>query len=208
MIFEKKLVIYGTSDKISGMPDSLAETKPQLRQQLRKLRAALGDETRARASQLICAHLENWPIFQQSESILTYMPIKNEVDLTLLLTRHPEKRWVLPRIIPEEDHRMVFHPYDTARLVYHPFGMAEPTADLPIVPSEAIELTLVPGLAFDRHGWRLGYGGGYFDRFLKDFTGVSAGITFQALLLDAVPHTPLDVAMGWIATEEKIFKTN
>jgi 5-formyltetrahydrofolate cyclo-ligase len=189
------------------MSDSITEAKSQLRQSLRKLRASLGEETRARASQSICEALERWTIFQQSQTILTYMPIKGEADLTTLLDRHPEKQWILPRILPDENHRMVFHVYDAGRLVRHPFGMAEPTADSPIVPREALQLVLVPGLAFDCHGWRLGYGGGFFDRFLSGYVGVSVGITFQVLLLDAVPHSPLDVAMGWIATEEKIFKT-
>lgn len=179
----------------------LPEAKSQLRQQCRRLRASLGEETRVRASLSICDALERWPIFQQSQTILTYMPIKGEVDLTPLLTRHPEKHWVLPRILPEEEHRMIFHPYDAARLVRHPFGMAEPAADLPAVPPEAIQLALVPGLAFDRHGWRLGYGGGYFDRFLKDFSGVSVGIVFQALLLDNLPHGSFDAPMQWIVTE-------
>ena len=188
------------------MPDELAEAKLQLRKHCRQLRASLGEETRARASQSICDALEGWQIFQQSQAILTYMPIKGEADLTSLLTRHPEKYWILPRIIPEENHRMVFHAYDAARLVRHPFGMAEPTADRPTVPPDAIELALVPGLAFDRRGWRLGYGGGYFDRFLKDFAGVSAGVTFHALLLDEVPRTPLDVPMRWVVTETGIYQ--
>ena len=186
---------------ITFMSDDLAEAKIRLRKRCRQLRAALGDETRARASQSICERLENWMIFRQSQTILTYMPIKGEVDLTPLLDRHPEKYWVLPRIIPEENHRMVFHAYDAGRLVRHPFGMAEPAADLPAVPPGAIQLALVPGLAFDRHGWRLGYGGGYFDRFLKDFSGVSVGILFQALLLDNLPHDSFDAPMQWIVTE-------
>jgi 5-formyltetrahydrofolate cyclo-ligase len=86
--------------------------------------------------------------------------------------------------------------------------MAEPAPDSPIVAPEKIQLALVPGLAFDRHGWRLGYGGGYFDRFLKDFQGISAGVVFQALLLDEVPHTPLDVPMRWIVTEREISSTS
>ncbi|MFZ5855276.1 MAG: 5-formyltetrahydrofolate cyclo-ligase [Chloroflexota bacterium] len=188
------------------MSDSLGETKSLLRQQYRKLRATLGDEKRARASRSICEELERWTAFQQSKTILAYMPIKNEVDLTPLLTRHPEKRWVLPRIIPEEGHRMVFHPYDAARLVRHPFGMAEPAADLPTIPPEALELVLVPGLAFDRHGWRLGYGGGYYDRFLKGFAGISAGIVFRALLLEELPHGEFDVPVQWVVTEEEMFK--
>lgn len=188
------------------MPDERIEAKAQLRSHCRKLRAALGDETRARASQTICDELSTWPIFQQSKTILTYMPIKDEVDLTALLSCHPEKRWVLPRILPEENHHMAFHLYDAARLVRHPFGMAEPAADLPTVPPEAIDLALVPGLAFDRQGWRLGYGGGYFDRFLKKFAGISVGVLFHALLLDSVPHTPLDVPMQWLATETGILQ--
>jgi 5-formyltetrahydrofolate cyclo-ligase len=183
------------------MTNSLVEAKSQLRQSLRKLRASLGEETRARASQSICEALERWTIFQQSQITLTYMPIKGEVDLTALLDRHPEKQWILPRIIPEEDHRMVFHAYDAGRLVRHPFGMAEPAADLPTVPPEAIQLALVPGLSFDHRGWRLGYGGGYFDRFLANFAGVSVGVVFQSLLLDDIPHGLFDVPMQWIVTE-------
>lgn len=188
------------------MTNSLAETKSQLRQHCRKLRTSLGEETRVLASQSICEALECWPIFQQSETILTYMPIKGEVNLIPLLTRHPEKQWILPRIIPEEDHRMVFHAYDAGRLVRHPFGMAEPTADSPTVPREALQLILVPGLAFDCHGWRLGYGGGYFDRFLKSYSGISVGIVFRALFLESLPRGEFDVSMQWIATENGIYK--
>jgi len=189
------------------MSPSIFEQKSQLRQQCRALRKSLGEETRTRASLSICERIQNWPIFQRSETVLTYMPIKSEADLTPLLERHPQKRWILPRIIPEEDHRMVFHPYDARRLVRHPFGMAEPAPDSPVIAPEEIQLALVPGLAFDRLGWRLGYGGGYFDRFLKEFKDVSAGVVLHALLLDEVPHTALDVPMQWIITEREIFAT-
>jgi 5-formyltetrahydrofolate cyclo-ligase len=189
------------------MSDSLGGTKSLLRQQYRKLRAALGEDTCTHASRTICEEIERWTIFQQSETVLTYMPINNEADLSSLLVRHPEKRWVLPRILPQEGHRMVFHPYDATRLVMHPFGMAEPAADLPMVPHEAIELALVPGLAFDRQGWRLGYGGGYFDRFLADFAGFSAGIVFRALLVDNLPRGEFDAPVQWVVTEEGVFKT-
>jgi 5-formyltetrahydrofolate cyclo-ligase len=65
----------------------------------------------------------------------------------------------------------------------------------------------VPGLAFDRAGWRLGYGGGYFDRFLQDFGGVSVGAVFQALLLDSLPHGEYDVPMQWLVMEGELIKT-
>ena len=136
------------------------------------------------------------------------MPIPGEACLTSLLECQPQKLWVLPRIIPEENHRMVFHPYDAGRLVLHPFGMAEPAPDLPIIPPGEVQLALVPGLAFDRLGRRLGYGGGYFDRFLCDFTGVSLGVIFQALLFDHLPCCEHDVPVKWIVTEVGLLHTN
>jgi 5-formyltetrahydrofolate cyclo-ligase len=191
-----------------SMSDKEAQQqKSQLREHCLAIRKSLGAEMRAKASLTICDNLEGWRVFQQSQTILAYMPIKSEVDLTLLMKRLPQKTWVLPRIIPEEDHRMVFHAYDPDRLIHHHFGMAEPAPDSPIIQPGEIELALVPGLAFDRRGCRLGYGGGYFDRFLEKFQGISAGIIFQALLLDAVPHTAHDIPMQWIVTEDELFRS-
>jgi 5-formyltetrahydrofolate cyclo-ligase len=175
--------------------------KCELRRSCRQLRKELGEAARQQASLSICAWIEAWPLFQRSSVILTYMPIPGEVDLTPLLARQPQKSWLLPRIIPEENHRMVFHPYDLDRLIRHPFGMAEPAPDLPIIPPGEVQLALVPGLAFDRSGRRLGYGGGYFDRFLCDFTGITLGVVYQALLLDHLPSGEHDIPVAWIVTE-------
>ena len=184
------------------------EQKQQLRRTSRKIRNELGEAARQTASQLICNLIESWPVFQSSSVILAYMPIKGEVDLTSLLERHPYQRWVLPRIIPDEDRRMVFHPYEPGRLIRHPFGMAEPAPDLPIIPASEVQLALVPGLAFDRLGKRLGYGGGYFDRFLRHFTGVSLGVVYQALLLDQLPNGEHDVPVQLLVTEVELLQPN
>jgi 5-formyltetrahydrofolate cyclo-ligase len=187
-----------------GMNDLIAEQKIQLRKECRAARKVLGETVRAQASASICERIASWMVFGERQTILTYMPIKSEVDLTPLLERFPRKRWVLPRIIPEENHRMEFHLYDAARLIQHPFGMMEPAPDSPVIAADEIELTLVPGLAYDRRGYRLGYGGGYYDRFLTNFRGVSAGIVFHNLLLDSIPHGGHDVPVQWIVTEGKL----
>jgi 5-formyltetrahydrofolate cyclo-ligase len=187
------------------MSESITEQKKQYRQECRQIRAGLGDTARAQASLDICAKIECWTAFQHCSSILTYMPMKSEVDLRPLLERHPQKRWLIPRIAPEEGHSMYFHPYDPQRLVRHPFGMEEPAADLPVICPDEVQLALVPGLAFDRRGWRLGYGGGYYDRFLKGFCGVVVGITFQALLLESLPHDLHDAPVQWLVSENGLF---
>ena len=70
-----------------------------------------------------------------------------------------------------------------------------------MIPPDAVQLALVPGLAFDGNGWRLGYGGGFYDRFLMWFEGVSAGITFQALCTNPIPHEGHDIPMQYLITE-------
>jgi len=188
------------------MADLIAEQKIQLRKECRAIRKGLGDAYRAQASRAICERIVAWMAFAASDTILAYMPIQSEVDLTPLLELFPHKRWVLPRILPEENGRMEFHLYDAARLVQHPFGMMEPAPDAPTVAAEEIELTLVPGLAYDRCGYRLGYGGGYYDRFLACFHGIRAGIVFHDLLLDAIPHGEYDMTVQWIVTENELIR--
>ncbi len=182
---------------------SIPEQKAALRKRCRAIRAALGEARRARASLVICEKLEAWEVFQRSAVVLAYLPMKAEASLTSLFKR-AQKRWVLPRVLPQEGKRMAFHPYVQGRLVAHPFGMMEPDLALPLVPPEEIELALVPGLAFDRRGWRLGYGGGYYDRFLAGFAGISAGIVFDDLLLDEIPRAEHDVPVQWIVTENEV----
>jgi len=194
-----------TTDIIRSMTSAVQDAKQQLRVQCLQARKALGEDFQCQASAATCSHIESWPLFQASETVLTYMPMRGEVDLRPLLERQPRKRWLLPRILPEG--RMTFQPYDPQHLIRHPYGMLEPAPDLVPVPVENIQLALVPGLTFDRQGWRLGYGGGFFDRFLAGFAhGVSLGITYNALLLDHLPHHQHDIPVGYLATEEGVVK--
>jgi 5-formyltetrahydrofolate cyclo-ligase len=188
------------------MPASVSDQKTQLRQHCKAIRKGLGNETRQQASKIICTNLSAWDVFQNAETILTYMPIRSEVDLRSLFTGFPEKHWLLPRILPGENGRMVFHSYDPEHLTPHPFGMAEPAPYLPQIPPTEIQLVLAPGLAFDRSGWRLGYGGGFYDRFLQNCKGTSVGVVFQSLLLDSIPHGEYDVPVGWLVSQDGLIK--
>jgi 5-formyltetrahydrofolate cyclo-ligase len=188
------------------MLPSIHDQKKQLRQQCKTIRKGLSAEARQQACQAICAHLSEWDVFQSADSILTYMPIHTEVDLCPLLTEFPEKSWLIPRILPGEEGLMVFHRYDPDNLILHPFGMAEPASHLPLISPEDIQLVLAPGLAFDRSGWRLGYGGGFFDRFLKDFMGISVGVVYRDLILETIPHGQYDIPMGWLVSEDGLFE--
>jgi len=188
------------------MPTDIALSKPPLRQECRRLRDSIAPSTRHQANTAICQVIQNWEVFKNSTTICTYLSMNSEVDLSSLLTLHPNKTWAIPRILPAG--RMVFHAYDPARLTRHPYGMLEPEPDCPVVSPNQVQLALVPGLAFDQLGWRLGYGGGFYDRFLFLYRGVSAGISYQALYLNQIPHAQHDIPMQFVITETGIKTTH
>jgi 5-formyltetrahydrofolate cyclo-ligase len=188
------------------MTTDTASTKQSLRHECKRIRSAMTPEMRYQACAAICQHIEGWRDYQESNTVLTYMAMRSEIDLSALCNRHPQKTWAIPRIRP--GGQMVFHTYDPSKLVKHAYGMLEPDPDCPDIAPQAIQLALVPGLAFDGDGWRLGYGGGFYDRFLLGFKGISAGITYQALLLKRVTHAQHDIPMRFVITETGVFSTS
>jgi 5-formyltetrahydrofolate cyclo-ligase len=173
--------------------------KPQLRRQFCSVRECLAFEEVAAASAALCQRLANWAAVQQAQAVMAYLAFRSEPNLELLFDLLPRIRWVIPRI-QEGDRSMVIHPYDRGRLVRHRFGMLEPAPDLPAVDPAALDMVLVPGVAFDRRGGRLGFGGGYYDRFLPTTPALRVGVTYDECLSDALPCGEHDQRMDWVVT--------
>jgi 5-formyltetrahydrofolate cyclo-ligase len=181
--------------------------KQILRTQCRALRDALTAEVVATANARICEHLAAWPIFQAAQSIAAYMAFGNEISLMPLMKRFNSKRWAIPRSLVKPEPRLIFHPYDPARLVRHRVGMLEPDASLPVVKPHELDLVFVPGVAFDREGRRLGYGGGFYDRFLPKVAASTVGIVYAALIVEQVPHNAFDQSVDFLACETGLVET-
>jgi len=84
-------------------------------------------------------------------------------------------------------------------------GIPAPSAEASVIPPEKLDLIIVPALAFDKGLYRLGYGGGYYDRYLSGIKACTIGLARQRLLRDKVPREAHDVAVNCLVTEEKIF---
>ncbi|MCX7680659.1 MAG: 5-formyltetrahydrofolate cyclo-ligase [Anaerolineae bacterium] len=174
--------------------------KLQLRHHFRSLRESFPPEKVAADSEAICRRLIHWPVLQQARNVLTYLAFRNEPDLSALFDLLPGIRWYVPRV---EGEHLVVHPYDPLRLVRHRFGMLEPAADLPVIDPQTLDLVLTPGVAFDHHGGRLGFGGGYYDRFLVTTAALRVGITYDECLIASLPRTERDQLMDWIVTPSR-----
>lgn len=188
--------------------------KPTLRAHARRLRAAAitQDESGTLLSQAVTRRIAASDQFAAATTVLTYVAFGSEVDLRSLHDAYDgpagaagRKRFAVP-LTHAPDSRLTFHLLAGADLRTSRSGFREPLAAAPQVPLHEVDLVLVPGLAFAVDGTRLGYGKGFYDRFLAElrtaFPAVpTVGVTIDALVFDALPQDPHDVAVTHLATE-------
>lgn len=185
--------------------NNIRETKQALRRFIREQKKKYDAAWREEVSDAILARLEQNPLFQEASCLLFYHSLPDEVQTAKFLQKwHPHKRFILP--VVEGDH-LLLREYDPANMQTESFGIAEPQGDLFENP-EQIDLAIIPGMAFDRKGNRLGRGKGYYDRLLPSIKAPKIGIAFSWQLLEEIPIEPFDETIDAILTEtEHILKT-
>ena len=190
------------------MTNNTKDEKNTLRAIYREKREALDAETRRPWDEAICAAVAASASFRYADIVLGYSPFGFEIDVTPLLLRTLEagKRIALPRTYGKG--LMNFH-YVTSldELESGAYGILEPREDAPLYEDVPATLCLVPGILFDRTGLRIGYGGGYYDRFLRDHEVNTLGIIYRSFVLPSVPGGRYDRHVSAIATERGILPT-
>lgn len=193
------------SPRTMTLETPVPERKALLRKEIRQRLAALSVEARARDSGRIREWIAAARPWHEADRILGFVPLASEPDLMPLLGAGSAagRTVCVPRWNPQlETYEAALLPSD-GRLVPGPFSVPEPAAHLPALPLERLDLILVPGLAFDRHGWRLGRGRGFYDRLLRH--AVSArrwGIAFDTQVVESVPNEPHDVNVHILVTPQ------
>ena len=185
---------------------SVPQQKAGLRRRLREALAQMPPAAREAASAQARALLLTQRIWRNARSVLLFAPQTWELDIWPLISEAlaAGKLAALPRFRPAAERY-------TACQIRHPaedvapgrFGIREPVEGCAEVPLERLDLVLVPGLAFDPHGWRLGRGGGVFDRLLSTTQAVKCGVGFDEQLVPEVPVEPHDVQVDCILTPSR-----
>jgi 5-formyltetrahydrofolate cyclo-ligase len=180
-----------------------SQNKSTLRQQIRARVKSLTLEQRVAASARACALLEQQPVWQRAQLIFFYAPLPEELDIWPLLHDGlaAGKTIALPRFDPATGRYVACQITDTAKdLSGGQFGIREPAGHCIAVPSNRLDLILVPGVAFDGHGRRLGRGKGFYDQLLESVRGTTCGVAFDEQIVETVPVEPHDVYLNCILT--------
>ncbi|WP_019626331.1 5-formyltetrahydrofolate cyclo-ligase [Thioalkalivibrio sp. ALJT] len=191
-------------------PDSLSPNELRaLRLRLRRARVALSNDQLDRHSAAISAHLLRWLQRWQPHCIGAYRGLRGEVDLTPLTVALSRRgtRIALPVMDAKRPGRMHFHAWaPDAPLCYNDFGIAEPCSDAPRIWRREMQVVLLPLVAFDHAGNRMGMGAGYYDRyFARRRFGIQRpkliGVAHSLQAVPRLPVQPWDVPLDAVITE-------
>lgn len=148
----------------------------------------------------LCQHLQSLLSTQQAQHVLAYRHMFGEPDITAL-----EQSFTLyaPRARFRPERHLTLHHWHTATEMSR-FGVLQPPADTPTIAPSQIDAILLPAMAFDQRGVRLGYGGGFYDRLLPHFQGLLIGVTWSPFVVPQLPYEPHDCPVMWIVTEQGV----
>lgn len=168
----------------------------------------MSESERVEKSAAVSRLLTDWEIYKKAAAVMTYVSFGSEVKTDAVLEKilRDGKTAAVP--LCEGGTEM------TARVIRSrselspgAYGVPEPPESSPLILKKDIDLIVVPGLGFDKSGYRIGYGKGYYDRYLKDYRGETVGLCFGACLVAKICRSPRDRKVGFIITESEIIKT-
>lgn len=188
----------------------LREEKSKIRQKYKQIRSSVSEEEKKMLDSKICEKFLSCVSYRYCDTILMYSPVRDEINVNAIALKALEdgKRVAYPRCIPGTN-KMNFHFVSSLdELEKGTFGISEPpeTNERFSKKSNGCVVCLVPALAYDKYGYRIGYGKGFYDRYLSYFTGSVIGIVYKSLISDTpLPRGKFDVCANALVTEEGVY---
>ncbi|MDE5983364.1 MAG: 5-formyltetrahydrofolate cyclo-ligase [Duncaniella sp.] len=179
-------------------------TKDDIRCRIRARKALLDDNERREAAERVFAMLEQTPEFMLADHILMYHSLPDELSTREFIDRwNARKHFYLPRV---NGVNLDILPYDRSTLQLGAFHIEEPQGDN-VTPVEAIDMIVIPAVAYDRNGNRLGRGKGFYDRLLASTKARKVGVAYDFQLIDDdIPVDAHDVPVDIVITESRFIK--
>ena len=179
--------------------------RKRVRAETLRQRDGLAPDVRATFSQRIADSVVRWIQSAGFDAVMLYLSMRSEVETDSLLEklRHAGKHVCAP-VVDTDRNRLIPRRIQGSKteLVRHRYGMLEPNNTCPIFPSVKLQLIIVPGIAFDSKGYRLGYGKGFYDRFLAECShAIPIGLAYQIQVVEDTFPQVWDIPVKHIFTE-------
>lgn len=188
------------------MSETIQGLKKQQRQEVLSRLSSLSEDYRRESAAAAFRLLIQTEVWARAKTVLFYAPMGRELDVWpwLLAALEQGKQAALPRFNPGSkayEACIIRDPIQDI-CVGH-YGIREPSPESVVIPLIRLDLILVPGVAFDLHGWRLGRGKGYYDKLLAEVRGATCGVGYEEQLLNTVPTEPHDRQLTCILTPKR-----
>lgn len=183
------------------------EIKQEIRTRILKERALISEEEKKRLDRLLSERFFNLLSFKYASSVILYASLKHEPDTynIILEALKKGKRVALPRCAADETRMDFFEIKSLDDLISGSYGIMEPDPyKCKKINPYSYDIAVVPALAFDSKGYRIGYGKGYYDRFLGDFKGTKIGLTYERLIEKNLPRGRYDKRVDIVITERGV----
>jgi len=181
-------------------------TKKLFRKETMTKRSAIEPKSHKELNSALCAKLTDWVQQRDFNQIFYFLPYRNEPDLVDAICSMKGITGGLP-LIKTEDHSMGFYSWSKGEeLIPNSYKIPEPNPKkAALLTPDKNTLIIVPTLAMDTHGYRMGYGGGYYDRYIEKALGVTtAGALFEQFIFDKIPTEKHDEKLNFAITNESI----
>ena len=192
--------------------NSIRKVKDEIRADYSARRAAMDPAEKKRRDDAICRAAVSLVSFRYAEYVLLYAATENEIQIRDIAIEalNRGKKIAFPRC-DKETHTMQYHIVSSLdELAPETYGILEPPPENPIYDPETdlgSAICVVPGLVYDKAGYRLGYGKGFYDRYLSHFSGCTLGVVYSDYILPVVPRGRFDVSVNILLTEKGVKMT-
>lgn len=181
--------------------------KKELRERYKEIRRKMPDDVKEQCDRKIANRLMNLWQYRESQTILFYVstPIEVDTHYAIKCALEAGKKVAVPRCVPNTYEMDFYYINSMDDLEPGTFGVLEPNVEVCEKMTDFTEgLCIVPALSFDRGGYRLGYGKGYYDRFLVRFHGQTAGLCYESCMRLTLPRGKFDEPVNYVITEKRM----
>ncbi len=190
-------------------PVSAKLYKAEMREKSRERRLAMPSGVKATADTAVCGQVRKLRQYRDAGAVFVYVARGYEVATAAIIENafSDGKKVAVPRCVPGTREMRFRFINSLTDLSPGSFSVPEPPEDFPLADGCGDALMLVPGFVFDRYGFRIGHGKGYYDRYLEHFTGATAGLCYESDLVSRIYRDKYDKPVSVVITERKIYKS-